>query len=92
MWPLAIISGLSGLANLGLGVADHIAASKQAEQAQKNYEEQQAKLNEKEEELKKKSIQTNKDISTGLDIAFKKKRPAVDDNFSLSGLSAGVGA
>lgn len=92
MWPLAIISGLSGLANLGLGIADHIQASKQAELAQKNYEEQQAKLDAENDRLNKERSKNSQNISTGLDIAFKKKRPATDDNFSLSGLSAGVGA
>lgn len=92
MWPLAIISGLSGLINSGLGIADHIQASEQAKQAQKNYEEQQRKLDAENDRLNKERAKNTQNISTGLDIAFKKKRPAVDDNFSLSGLSAGVGA
>lgn len=91
MWPLAIISGLSGLANLGLGIANHFQASKQAEQAQKNYEEQQAKLKAENERLDKERSKNNQNISTAIDIAFKKKKPMDDNNFSLSGLSAGVG-
>lgn len=91
MWPLAIISGLSGLANMGLGIANHIQASNQADQAQKNYEEQQKKLDEENERLKKEMDKNTQNITTGLDIAFKKKRP-IEDHFSLSGLSAGVGA